>query len=300
MAYLKFVFHPQAGNSFAGKRIDDFIIKAAHFGYRVEAIPLQQNILEKALSFHSPETEAIVVAGGDGSLNWVVNTLMKKGERHPPLAVLPWGTSNDFAEVLSGKIDYSIGELLAAIKDGQKLSVDLGCVNDDRYFVNAAGAGLLVDIAHKTSSSFKQQIGMLAYYLEGARSFPAYKPFHLHIRFSGRKERKAEVYLFIILNGKGAGGFRYLAPKASLNDGLMDIVIFKNLGGIPGLLPLFPRVMKGQHISDPRVEYYQERCISLEGPLGLDTDVDGETGPPFPLSIKVLPRKLEFFYLDKS
>ncbi len=296
MSYLKFIFHPQVSSPFSGnKKIEDFIIKAARYGYRVETIPLKEKGLEKSLESLFPETAAIVVAGGDGSLNWVVNTLLKKNEHHPPVGILPWGTSNDFAEVLSGRVDYSPDDLLSAIKNGQLQKVDLGCVNGERYFLNVAGAGLLVDVAHKTSSTFKQRMGMLAYYLEGARSFPAYKPFNLRIRFPGGREKKAEVYLFLVLNGRGAGGFRCLAPNASLDDGLMDLLIFKNLGGIPGLLPLFPRIMKGLHLDDPRVEYYQGKEFSIDGPLGLDTDIDGETGPPFPLSIIVHPKKMQFF-----
>ncbi|MDO9535998.1 MAG: diacylglycerol kinase family lipid kinase [Bacillota bacterium] len=230
-----------------------------------------------------------MVAGGDGSLNWVANTIIKQKLSTPPLAVLPWGTSNDFSYQLVGK--FSMEKMLHALKEGKTRSVDVGCLNNS-FFLNVAGAGLLVDVAHKTSSDLKQRLGMLAYYIEGARNLPAYKPFTMNIKKEGKRE-EIEVFLFLILNSKGAGGLYNLAPHALPDDGKFDILIIKNTG-LPGLITLLPQLLKGTHISNPRINYFQAERFEIEGPSELDTDIDGESGPPLPLSFRVLPRRLQF------
>jgi len=290
MEKLKLIYNPPAGRSFGGRNLHSVIKTAALEGFRIEVIPLKKEVMEKALAENSPGTAAIIVAGGDGSLNWVVNTIIKLEKEQPPLAVLPWGTSNDFfLQVVEGQ--FSVKRLFNSIKSGRTASVDVGCVND-RYFINVAGSGLLVDVAHKTSSNLKQRLGMLAYYLEGAKNLPAYKPFPLYLKRNGKQE-KIEVFLFLVMNGKGAGGLRNLAPMASLDDGKLDIVLIKSKW-VTGLISLSWKLGRGQHIDDPRVEYFQAESIEIGGPEDLDTDIDGEPGPPFPLSFSVLPRRLQF------
>jgi len=260
-------------------------------GLRVEMVPCSEPPLQEALSSFHRNTQAIVVAGGDGSLNWVVNTLLSLEVSHPPLAVLPWGTANDFSSNIL-KSPFSIDKLLGAIGEGRTRRIDVGCIND-RFFINVAGAGLLVDVAHNTSSSLKQSIGMLAYYLEGALHLPNYKPFSLSMKH-GRKWDEMEADLFLVLNGKTAGGLRNLAPDAELDDGKLDILIVKN-SGIPGLASLLPRLLSGQHTTDSRILYFQEKTISFHAPPWVETDLDGEPGPPFPLHFSILPGRLEFF-----
>lgn len=222
----------------------------------------------------------------------MVNHLIKGGHEHscPPLAVLPWGTSNDFADQLAGGV-LIVERLFRAISRGKTLSVDVGCLNGS-YFINVAGCGLMVDVAHKTKDTLKQKLGMLAYYLEGARSFPNYKPFTLHLEKEGIKE-EVEVYLFLVLNSKGAGGFYHLAPKASFCDGKLDVLLLKNTG-FHALITLLPRLLKGLHGADSRIIYFQAESFKVEGPPELEIDLDGEPGPAFPLFFQTLPRKLKF------
>ena len=290
MGFLKLVFNPSAGEGQSGKNLNAFFMKAAKSGFRVEMVPFKETILENALCACPQDTRAIVVAGGDGSLNGVVNVLLRQKPPFPPLAILPWGTANDFFGNVQESA-FSLEKLFDAVIQGKTRQVDVGCLND-KYFINVAGAGLLVDVAHNTSSSLKQSIGMLAYYLEGALNLPAYKPFRLTLEKDNLTE-EIDTDLFLVLNGKTAGGVRNLAPKAVMNDGKLDVIIIKK-AGIPGLMSLIPRLIAGQHLTDPRVIYFQTEQLVLHAPSWVETDIDGESGPPFPLYFSVLHKKLDF------
>ncbi len=290
MGFLKLVLNPSAGEAQSGKTMNSFFIKAAKRGFRVEMVPFDGATLPDALRSCPRDTRAIIVAGGDGSLNEVVNVLLRLEPPYPPLAVLPLGTSNDF----SGNIldsSFSMDMLLEAISRQESRYVDIGALNN-RYFINVVGAGLLVDVAHKTSISLKQSIGMLAYYLEGALNLPTYKPFPLKFESSSRTE-ELDVDLCLVLNGKAAGGLRNLCPKARLDDGKLDVLLIRKTG-VPGLLSLVPRLLAGNHTTDPRVVYFQAQEFSIQAPSWVETDLDGEPGPSFPLHFSVLQKKLQF------
>lgn len=292
MKHLVLIFHPQLLTT--DKNVSQFILKANNMGYKTEAVPLEKDSIEQALLSLKNELSAVVIAGGDGSLNLVTNLLINLDITSVPLAVIPWGTTNDFADQVYTSA-FSIEKILKAIKKGNTTFVDIGEVNN-RYFLNVAGAGLLVDVAHKTSDNLKQRLGRMAYYIEGARSFfPTYKPFAVKVENKSYTE-EAELLLFLILNTKRAGGLRNLAPLASFNDGKLDILLVKNTN-FAGMFTLIPRIIKGMHIDDHRITYYQADELIIHAPPELSTDIDGEPGPSFPLFFKVLPQKMKFFTL---
>lgn len=301
---IVFIYNPVFLNKHPGIRLTDVLEKIRRFGFSVEAFPIQQGEAWKDdPGFLLQDAAALVVAGGDGSLNMAVNALLASSNEGalqpmPPIGIIPWGTANDFAGYLGGGQAYTLEQLLQSIAGRKLLPVDVGQVNGS-YFMNVAGGGLLVDIAHKTSVTLKKKMGMLAYYLEGARKFPLYRPFPLYLK-TGSFEEEMEVYLFLVLNSKTAGGFRQIAPHASINDGKLDIVIIKKTSPIPGLLNIFAKALEGKHLHDPYILYLQADQLELHGPAALETDIDGEKGPSFPLSFRVLRRRLQFYYIDSS
>lgn len=271
--------------------------KIRSFGFSVEALPLQPSPGQYDSGFLQQDVAALIVAGGDGSLNLAVNNLLATAAEAdlPPIGILPWGTANDFACQLGGGQRYTLEQLLGSISCHKMLPADVGRVNGS-HFVNVAGGGLLVDIAHNTSVALKKRLGMPAYYLEGARKLPAYRPFPLRLKTESL-EVEMEAYLFLVLNSKTAGGFRQLAPLASINDGKLDLVVIKKTTNMTGLFTVIVKILEGRHLEDPHIFYLQAEKLELQGPAELETDIDGEKGPPFPLSFCVLPRRLQFFYI---
>ncbi len=286
------VLYNPSSSGISDNNVSDLLIAIKKHGFQAKAISLHEpprKILQK--------NETLLVVGGDGTLNTVINTLLREeGEPLPHLAVLPAGTANDFSVHLGDEKSYTLEQLLDSIAAKKSFKTDVGCVNG-HYFVNVAGAGLLTDVAHSTSGNLKKKLGMLAYYLQAARNLPVYKPFSLEL-ISGSYQQKMEVYLFLVLNSKTAGGLRHLAPKASLSDGKLDILVVKKSGSIPALATLFLKLLEGTHLDDPRTLYFQADKLEARGPHNLETVIDGEQGPPFPLSFSILPGKLHFYYVN--
>lgn len=166
--------------------------------------------------------DIVVAAGGDGTLNEVVNGLAEQ-EYRPKLGVIPMGTTNDFARAL--QIPRDIEKAVDIIVKGDTLPVDIGRMND-RYFINIAGGGRLTELTYEVPSKLKTMMGQLAYYIKGIEMLPSIKATELTIEYDG-KLFEGEAMLFLIALTNSVGGFEKLAPDASINDGLFTLLILK-------------------------------------------------------------------------
>lgn len=229
--------------------------------------------------------DAVLAAGGDGTIHQVINILQRE-KIELPLGIIPAGTANDLAFHLgmSPNIEKSC-EMLLHSSVG---TMDLGKVNDI-YFVNVASAGLLTDVAYNTSLKFKQIAGKLAYYLKGLEKIPLLRSVPMRFEWEGGVIEE-EVLLFLILNGSAAGGFTTLAPNTRIEDGKLDVLIFKSCA-FTELVNLFIMLLRGEHLKSDKLRYFQtEKFFKIECAAGVPTDLDGEPGPQFPLEIKVVEK----------
>ncbi|PKM81262.1 MAG: hypothetical protein CVU89_09595 [Firmicutes bacterium HGW-Firmicutes-14] len=101
------------------------------------------------------------------------------------------------------------------------------------------------------------------------------------------------------MNGRSAGGFRLAAPYASVDDGLLEIIILKSCT-LMEFMPLFLQIQTGEHINNEKVTYFRAGELTIECDTKIATDLDGEEDPGFPLQIKCLPRKLKILGVDSS
>ena len=199
-----------------------------------------------------------------------------------PIGILPVGTANDFSKFLGMSSD--VEEACKQILSSEVKSVDLGSIND-KYFVNVASTGLFTDVSQKTDVNLKNTIGKLAYYLKGLEELPNFRKLHVNIS-SKEVEFEGEMYLLLVFNGATAGNFN-LAMRADACDGLLDIIMFKAVQ-IYELLPLFIKVLKGEHLDSNKVLYFKTDYLKVECHEDIVTDIDGEKGPDFPLEIKCI------------
>lgn len=225
--------------------------------------------------------EMIITCGGDGTVNEVVNGIMKSDYK-PKLAIMPAGTINDFAEQLSlPKSKENFASLLMQKKFG---TIDIGKINDN-YFINVVGGGAFTTIAHKVTIDAKTILGKYAYYHRAAVDVPEELEVCENINFIiDGKEYNYKTFLFLVLNSAGAGGFRYLCPKAKLNDGLLDLVIFEKTSNAD-LFQIFTKVFYGQHITHPKVHYFQSENIKVIPENQMVIDTDGDPGGYAPAEI---------------
>lgn len=290
MKKLKFIYNPSAGDGTLKDRLDFIIERFQKHGYQI--VPFRsENIqkLEGAFLDINDGYEAVCISGGDGTLGSVVNMMASKGI-DMPIGVFPFGTSNDFATHLN--IPRNLGTCCDIVKRGNIKKIDIGKVNKS-HFLNVCSAGLLTDVAYKTDTNLKNALGKIAYYIKGIEGIPKFTPFKMRMEY-GSNVIEDNILLFLILNGSSAGGFTKLAPSAEIDDGLMEIIVIKNTS-IANILALFLKILRGEHIGDPNIYYFQTDKLQINCDKGIETDIDGERGPDFPLTIEVKKQFLKVF-----
>ncbi len=283
MKKVKFIYNPYSGENAILAHLDIVIKMHQQKNLNVEPFRIEKGEgVEKALEDIDETYEYILIAGGDGTVDSVVNA-MKKRNIDLPIGILPVGTANDFAKFL--KLSPDIKQNLKKILNSKPKDIDLGKVND-KYFVNVLSTGLFTDVSQKTDVNLKNTIGKLAYYLKGIEQLPSFRKLSVSITAKEKKEEDLKMYLMLVFNGQTAGNFK-LATEAVADDGLLDVIVFKAVS-IHELIHIFFKVLRGEILNDPRVEYFQTDRILIESNEDIVTDIDGEKGPDFPLDVRCI------------
>ena len=234
---VKFIYNPYSGENLILSKLDKVISLHQEAGYTIVPyrITAGEDVGVALNDIKDGNYKYILIAGGDGTVDSVVNAMAKSGISLP-IGILPVGTANDFSKFLGMPSD--VEEACKQILSSEVKSVDLGSIND-KYFVNVASTGLFTDVSQKTDVNLKNTIGKLAYYLKGLEELPNFRKLHVNI-LSKEVEFDGEMYLLLVFNGATAGNFN-LATRADACDGLLDIIMFKAVQ-IYELLPLFIKV----------------------------------------------------------
>lgn len=288
MLKVLLIYNPQAGNGQFKNQLDTLINLFQEAGQPL--IPYRLNRIEdlepmlRVLPVE--EYSKILIAGGDGTLHHAINALMKSGV-DLPVGIYPMGTANDFSQFFD--LPGSVEEITEIFLGSNTVPCDVGVVNDS-YFINVASLGYLIDISQRVDLQLKNIFGVLAYYLKGLEELPQMKPVPVRIE-ADEMTLEEEVYFVLIMNGRSAGGFKRIAPEASMCDGLLDICVFLKCPVLE-IMPLILQVVAGDHVNSPYVTYFKTRklMIHCEEPVG--TDLDGEKGVSLPMEVKLIPGAL--------
>lgn len=281
MKKVKFIYNPYSGENAILNSLDDIIRIHQEYNYSLLPFRLSKgvNVIEAFNNDSDCDYDYVLVAGGDGTVDSVVNAMNLKNI-DKPIGILPVGTANDFAKHL--KLPNDIPTACKQILESEPANIDLGIIND-KFFVNVASSGLFTDVSQKTDVNMKNTLGKLAYYLKGIKELPNFRKLKVKIT-SKEVTYDGDMYLLLVFNGETAGNFR-LATRASAKDGMLDIILFKAVP-VRELLPLFFKVLRGEHLDSDKVLYFKSNDILIECDEDIVTDIDGETGPDFPLHIK--------------
>lgn len=230
----------------------------------------------------------IVAAGGDGTVNEVVAGLYISGSKIP-MAIMPSGTTNDFATSVG--ITPTVMCLYSLIKNFNVISSDIGRFNDKDYFLNVAAGGILSDVAHSVSVESKTLLGKTAYITSGLKTIAekGFKTTRLLFEIDGVKEY-FDVYFFVIANSKSVGGFSRICDDAKINDGNMDLCIVKSIGTLSAM-SVFTSVLDGTNKNNKHVEYRQVRDVKIyatDEDTVFHLDCDGEYAGTLPMHVEVL------------
>lgn len=236
--------------------------------------------------------EVVIAAGGDGTVNEVVNGLAQAsgGGAVGILGILPIGSGNDFAENMGIPLDLYQAAL--RVKRGHTRRVDLGIVNG-RYFDNNVGIGFeaLVNIESHKMTRFK---GMATYLAAVFKSLVEYPFPVVSIEKDDGGLRDKRMLMVSVGNNRRIGGGFLITPDAIPDDGLLDVCI---VDAIPRLeiLRLLPKAMKGNHRGEPAVTLTRTRrlVIESEGPLPVHADGEILWDDVRRLQITIEPQRLE-------
>lgn len=275
------VYNPKSGHRSFTHSLDEVVRRVQNSGFQLLLYRLE-GYGEIASYFDrlSVETlDRIWIAGGDGTINTVVNELLKRNI-NLPIGLFPCGTANDFAHYF--ELPKSIDELLDIALGNNCKPADVGRMND-RYFINVASLGALIDVSQRTETMVKNTLGMLAYYLKGLEELPTLKPIDIRLTL-GDVSFNRSIYFMLVMNGKSAGGFKKLGNFADISDGLFDVILF-NKCPVLEMMGLLLKVFNGEHVNSEYVEYYQTNDLYIESDQKIPSDVDGEIGSALPLKI---------------
>lgn len=241
--------------------------------------------------------EAIVAAGGDGTLNWVLNGLAPalNAGRRVRLGVLPLGTGNDFARTCNIPLD--LDHALAVLREGLTRRIDVVRVRTPsltRYMLNVSSGGFATDVSEAASEEIKDAWGRLGYARSLVGALPQMGSYEAEIRLDdGREVLSVPALIAIVANGRfGAGGVP-IAPKAELDDGLADLVVLPD-AKFSDLAMLAPAAFFGRHLEDERILHYRARKIEIRSDPPMRFNTDGEMLPAEPITFEVVPGALDF------
>ena len=287
MKKVRFIYNPFSGEGSILNKIDKIIEIHEERDYQIVPFRISKNKgIKEALEIVDESYSYILIAGGDGTVDVLLNAMKEKG-LNLPIGILPVGTANDFGKFIN--IPQDIEEACKQILSSKPVKVDIGKIND-RYFINVASTGLFTDVSQKTDVTLKNAIGKLAYYIKGIEELPNFRKLKIKLK-SKEVDYNGEMYLMLIFNGQTAGNFK-LATRSSAMDGLLDVIVIKAVQ-IFEVLPLFIKVLKGEDLDSNKVIYFKTNDLYIECEEGIVTDIDGERGPDFPLHIQCIKDAIE-------
>ncbi|ADL51091.1 YegS/Rv2252/BmrU family lipid kinase [Clostridium cellulovorans] len=295
MRRVKLIYNPFSGDNLMAQKLDDVIRIHQEYGYSVVPYRISfESTMDAAFTDINEGYEYIIVAGGDGTVDTAVNC-MKNLNIDLPIGIIPVGTANDFAKFLGMSSD--VLEACEQIINSDIELVDLGKIND-KYFINVASTGMFTDISQKIDGNFKHSMGKVAYYIKGIEEVVNLKKYKIKV---STDEIVFDDYMYsmLVFNGRTAGNLN-LAYKAEVQDGMFDVIIIK-AKPFTNVVNLCIKIIKGEHLDkSEELVYFKTDKVYIECDEEIVTDIDGERGPDFPVTITCEKGSLKILGLNKS
>ena len=296
MKKLKLIYNPFSGNKSFKFDLDVCIGIFQEGGYEVHPFrTLKPGDIDRHIAEMDPNYDVIVASGGDGTVNIVINAMLKRGLKMP-LGIIPSGTANDFATYLGFK-SGNVEDVCKTIVSTKPVKIDLGLVNEEIYFINVIAGGYFTNVSQTVDKDLKNALGSLSYYLKGVEQLPQFRKIPYRITTS-KEVIEEDLYFYMILNSAGTGGFTNLSPESTVSDGEFEFVAVK---GKPlyEMTPTVVKMLTGEHIYDKNIlylkdSYFKVECLDPTFKIK-ETTGDGEMGPEMPFEMKVVPKVIPVF-----
>jgi YegS/Rv2252/BmrU family lipid kinase len=280
------VRNPASRRRLSAARMGEALDAARAAGWHVDVVVTARDGdgTELARRARDSGADVIIVDGGDGTINEVINGIA--GSR-VALAVLAGGTANVWAREI--RTSHDARRAIREIVGGVRRRVDLGRANG-RYFLLMAGVGLDAAIVPRVAPRLKRWLGRVSYVLTGVITAFSTRPADARVRIDG-EQHDTSLYWMLVGNTRSYGGLARITHRARVDDGQLDVAIMRR-GGLPHLLADGVRLIFGRHDHSPNVEYRHATSIEVATP-GLPVQVDGELAGTTPMTFTVAPLALE-------
>ncbi|MFC1894112.1 diacylglycerol/lipid kinase family protein [Chloroflexota bacterium] len=320
------IYNPYGGQAVVRRELENVVGFLSRCGWTVAWQETSEPMEATKLARHAAQrgAEVVIAAGGDGTVNEVVNGLLGTGSA---LGVLPVGTTNVWALQMgipalnpmlpSGKVVKLVADLEERIAhplpanyyrrvllnaarvlvEGQTAVVDVGEVSG-RYFLLWAGIGLDAAIAESIAPKDKKALGSWAFLLPAVETARRYSSTDVLLTLDG-KGTKVSTPLIVVSNIQLYGGMLALGVKACVNDAKLDVCVFKGDGFFTFVQHAL-KVLSHQHLKDPKIEYYQCREIVVESARALPVHLDGDPFTETPVAIRSVPSALKVIVPKKA
>jgi diacylglycerol kinase (ATP) len=289
------IYNPFSGNRSIKENFDLIIEKFQKKNIGITFYRLYSDENQEIVDFiKNQHIDMVIISGGDGTINLVINQL-KKNEINIPIGLIPTGTCNDFASSIN--IPNNIEESIDTILSGKTKSFDLGLVNKEHYFSSTLAGGNFVGVSFATHDELKKNFGPFAYYLKALSEVNNMQYTNLKIE-TDNEVIIDEVTLFLILNGRQGAGFSNLLHTADVSDGYMDMILIKKSNSID-LAPIFFKVLSGEELNSKKVYLCRTKKCKIHAEEELSVSIDGEKGPSLPLEIEFIKGAINVFVNDE-
>ncbi|CAM2898213.1 diacylglycerol kinase [Weissella confusa] len=287
MKRARIIYNPTSGREAIRRDLVDILNVYEKAGYETSAFATTaepNSALNEARCAAEAGFELLVAAGGDGTINEVVNGIAPL-EKRPMLAIIPAGTTNDYARALRIPREDPL-EAAKVILKGKAAQMDVGQANDT-YFINIAAGGSLSELTYSVPSKLKSMYGYLAYVVKGAEMLTRVAPMNLRVEYdNGVFEGRSSMFFLALTNS--VGGFEQIVPDAQLDDGKFTLLVVKTTK-FAEILQLISEVLTGKHVDNPNLLYVKSENVTIK-PLDENAKVminlDGEYGGDAPVVFK--------------
>lgn len=234
----------------------------------------------------------IVAGGGDGTLNDVADALVGKGNKPPKasLGILPLGTANDFANGCGLPVN-DLGRCLEIACTREARPIDVGRVNG-RSFLNVVSGGYGAEITAGTPTAMKKALGGTAYTIMGLVKAFSFKPYDGRLLVPGEEAIEGSMIMMAVGNNRLAGGGFEVAPRAELDDGLLDLAVLASTPDTP--LARLAQELREPNAPENEILFYRQLAtFTIESDEELHMNLDGEPTLDLRFEFSVLPRHLQ-------
>ena len=287
--FILLIVNPASGQGQAARakrELMDLVSNMPHIHAELTSGP--NDAFELARGAAARGYEQVIAAGGDGTVNEVINGI---GDAGLPFGIVPLGTGNVLAHHL--KIpSNNISRALEVIHAGKTREVDVGTAGDRRFLL-MAGLGMDAAVVNSVDRRLKDVLGTAAYAPAAMEQLVKYDATRFRLIFDGGDEYEVDAYGVIVANCSSYAHNFKIAPNAIFDDGLLDVMVFEKSSARK--LRIFGHVLEAafqKRLRDPDVSYFKTRAVRVESDppvrMQIDGDVRGESG----VDIGILPKAL--------